>query len=360
MNKNPKVSVIMSVYNGATYLQESIDSILTQTFKDFEFIIINDCSTDRTETILLDYASHDDRIVLVNNEQNLGLTRSLNKGLAIATGEYIARQDADDIALSDRFEKQAATLERQLKVVLVSCNFELIDADGKLIKEVHRDCSPSILKWHLIFYNHVGGHSQVMFRRQPAITLGGYSENYQYAQDYQLWLRLIKAGDFLILPDKLQRYRFTHTGSITQKFKGKQEEFALLAIQDNIKDLINQEISILEASDLKSFWERKLPPSKNAEVLNRTLKKIYLTFINRETDIIQKHKISCQIQTLIEDRFLVWMQTLISRNQIRELLKISYYALHWNFKMVLYFYFRRAKEAKHRYRHRIISKFKVY
>ena len=96
----------MSVYNGLPYLQKSIDSILNQTYKDFEFIIIDDCSTDKTWNILSEYAQKDKRIRLFKNEENLGLTKSLNKGLKVVQGEYIARMDGDDIALPERFEKQ--------------------------------------------------------------------------------------------------------------------------------------------------------------------------------------------------------------------------------------------------------------
>ncbi|PSO83704.1 MAG: hypothetical protein BRC41_11810, partial [Cyanobacteria bacterium QH_9_48_43] len=101
-----KISVVMPVYNGANYIREAVESILNQTFTDFEFIVIDDCSTDRSWEILTKYANQDQRVKLFKNEENLGVTKSLNKGLKLAQGDYIARQDADDVSLPERFEKQ--------------------------------------------------------------------------------------------------------------------------------------------------------------------------------------------------------------------------------------------------------------
>ena len=105
----PKVSVVMSAYNGERYLREAVESILNQTFNDFEFIIIDDGSTNSTGQILSSYAAQDPRIVLIRNRENIGLTKSLNKGLALARGEYIARMDADDVSLPNRFSEQVCS-----------------------------------------------------------------------------------------------------------------------------------------------------------------------------------------------------------------------------------------------------------
>src|SRR4051794_29608800 len=113
----PKVTVLLAVYNGERYLREAIDSILGQTFQDFEFLIINDGSTDSTREIILSY--HDPRIRLVDNEDNIGQTRSLNRGLALAAGQFVARQDADDISEPERLASQVAFLEIHPEVVLL-------------------------------------------------------------------------------------------------------------------------------------------------------------------------------------------------------------------------------------------------
>ena len=119
----PDISVIMSVYNGETYLEEAIESVRNQTFKNWELIIINDCSTDSTAEILAGFASKDERIKVHPNEVNLKLPKSLNKAISLSTGKYIARMDADDICLPDRFEKQYKFMEENPDISLSSCRF---------------------------------------------------------------------------------------------------------------------------------------------------------------------------------------------------------------------------------------------
>src|SRR3989344_5781814 len=128
MEKNHfcKISVLMPAYNARKYIGEAIESILNQTFKDFEFIIINDCSTDKTKKIIEEYANKDARIKLINNATNLGLTKSLNIGLKEARGEYVARLDADDVALPERLEKQYEFMEKNKETTLVGAWAEII------------------------------------------------------------------------------------------------------------------------------------------------------------------------------------------------------------------------------------------
>ncbi|MBZ0310357.1 MAG: glycosyltransferase, partial [Anaerolineae bacterium] len=143
----PEISVVMSVYNGEAYLKQAVESILNQTFPDFEFIILNDCSIDRTANILQDYAERDSRIKILHNEQNLGLTASLNRGLRAAQGAYIARQDADDISLPTRFAEQVHFLNQNPDVVLVSGNIEQINAAGQVIGHLNRAAPPELVRW---------------------------------------------------------------------------------------------------------------------------------------------------------------------------------------------------------------------
>ena len=119
----PEISAIMSVYNGEAYLKEAIDSVINQTFVDWELIIINDCSTDSTEDILSAFAEKDERIKVYTNEVNMKLPASLNRAISLCSGKYIARMDADDICLPDRFEKQYRFMEDNKDVSLSSCRF---------------------------------------------------------------------------------------------------------------------------------------------------------------------------------------------------------------------------------------------
>jgi len=161
----PSVSVIMSVYNGERYLREAIDSILTQTYTDFEFVIINDASTDASSGILAKYATHDSRIILLQNDTNLGLTKSLNIGLRLARGRYIARQDADDISLPHRFERQVRYLDEHPETMLLGAQCLLIDAQGMPIADrSHFPTTEMTIRWYLLADNAIA-HPTVLFRR---------------------------------------------------------------------------------------------------------------------------------------------------------------------------------------------------
>jgi glycosyltransferase involved in cell wall biosynthesis len=170
----PTISCIMSVYNGEMFLNKAIDSILNQTFNDFEFIIINDNSTDSSRDIILSY--NDSRIKFINNEINLGLTKSLNNGLNIAKGKFIARMDADDYSLPDRFEESLRLMSIGYKIVSLSA----ITNDGNRVGQIwNQKC----MKYILLTYNPIV-HSAVMFTSDIR-----YDESYRYAQDFELWSR---------------------------------------------------------------------------------------------------------------------------------------------------------------------------
>lgn len=190
---NPKISVIMSVYDGEKYLDESILSILNQTFKDFEFIIINDCSTDNSLYIIKQYAKKDKRIVLIENEENIGLTKSLNKGLKIAKGKYIARMDADDVALSERFNKQYDYLEKNKNVFLLGTSAMMIDEDGNRSIKITAITQEKKIYSRLRKKNTII-HSSIMFRNDFELF---YRENFKYAQDYDLYLRVLSEGKII-------------------------------------------------------------------------------------------------------------------------------------------------------------------
>jgi glycosyltransferase involved in cell wall biosynthesis len=200
----PKVTVLMSVYNGERYLKESIDSILQQTFTDFEFLIINDGSTDATQDIIVSY--HDPRIRVIVNESNIGLTRSLNKGLSLAQGEYIARQDVDDISFPARLEKQVAFLQQHDEVGMVGTDFLVIDKRGQTIVTIQPPSDHADIKVRLWDEN-VFCHGSVMFKKTCLLQVGRYREPFKYAQDYDLWLRIAEYFDIANLPEPLYYWR---------------------------------------------------------------------------------------------------------------------------------------------------------
>lgn len=214
----PKVSVIMPAYNAEKYIAEAIDSILAQTFHDFEFIILNDCSKDRTEEIILSYK--DDRIVYLKNEQNLGVAATLNKGLAAAKGEYIARMDADDISLPERFACQVVFLDETPKVAVLGTAVETFDEYGNTFRNPYRPDAAQI-KIDLLFAS-VLAHPSVMMRRDVILDLGGYDRDFEGLEDYELWCRVAAKHEIAVYPEVLLRYRI-HSAQVTQQPSPKKE-----------------------------------------------------------------------------------------------------------------------------------------
>ena len=225
---NPEVTVLMAVYNGEHFLREAIDSILNQTYTDFEFLIVNDASNDRTSEILLSYTDH--RIKIINNEKNHGLTRALNKGLSIAKGKYIARQDADDISHRQRFEKQVAFLQSNPRVVLLGTQARIIDEKSRVYKNQGetKALSHKAILYQFLFENPFI-HTSVMFRKNIIYDeLKGYNETFVYNQDFELWSRVIKHYEVSNLSEMLVDFR-NNSQSITkvsdQKLKAFNENF---------------------------------------------------------------------------------------------------------------------------------------
>ncbi len=207
----PKISVLMPAYNAEKYITEAIESILGQTFDDFEFIIINDCSEDRTEEIVLSY--DDPRIVYLKNEQNLGVAVTLNKGLALAKGEYIARMDADDISLPDRLAKQEAYLTTHDDIAVLGCGIERFNANEKLgIRRFATDAEQMAID--MLFACGLA-HPSAMMRTNVVKGLGGYDEDFNGLEDYELWCRVQDKHKITTLPDVLLRYRI-HSSQVTQ------------------------------------------------------------------------------------------------------------------------------------------------
>lgn len=207
----PKISVIMPAYNAEKYIKEAIDSILTQTFRDFELIVLNDCSRDRTEQIILSY--QDDRVVYLKNEENLGVAATLNKGLAAAEGKYIARMDADDISLPNRFARQVEYLDANPKVAVLGTNTETFNEDGPLYTGWSAT-DPAQMKVDLLFSCGLA-HPSVMMRREVIQALGGYDLEFEGMEDYDLWCRAAENHHVATLSEILFRYR-VHGAQVTK------------------------------------------------------------------------------------------------------------------------------------------------
>ncbi len=191
MNKSVLISVLMPVYNCEKYLREAIDSVLNQTFKDFEFIIINDGSTDNSESIILEYS--DKRIKLYNKE-NGGVSSALNYGLKLCKAKYVARFDADDICYLNRLKDQYEFMEANPDYVLIGSDADYVDENGKYIFKFQcpghssDEINANILKKNPFI------HSVVIFKKDLIISLGGYDLKAHTFEDHLLWLKVIKKG----------------------------------------------------------------------------------------------------------------------------------------------------------------------
>jgi len=201
MNTNPLISVVMSVYNGEKYLEEAIESILAQTYSNFEFIIINDGSTDGSLDVIKKYINND-KIILITRE-NKGLPCSLNEGIRLSKGKYIARMDADDISLPTRLEEQIIFMEKNRDVGICGCSVLDLDTNSKWILTSY----DKRLKVELLFSS-VFAHPSVMIDRKMMIENNlFYNETFFQSQDFELWVRIAKYTKFANLKNPLLRYR---------------------------------------------------------------------------------------------------------------------------------------------------------
>ena len=203
------VSVLISVYNDTTYLQQSLESLSAQTFSDFECVVVDDASNAETQLALADYAAKDKRFKIIRNEFNKGLGANLNIALAAATGTYVARMDSDDVCLPDRFKKQVAFLESHPDVTVVGTWASIIDEDNKAVGS--RKYPTDHNKIVKIMWANPMLHPTVMMRRDALKALGGYPP-IRRKQDYALWFRAVRAGwKFANIPEELLLYRVTET-----------------------------------------------------------------------------------------------------------------------------------------------------
>ena len=214
MQPAPKISVVMAVFNGERYLPDAVESILHQSFRDFEFVILNDGSTDESGKILRDFALRDSRIRLFDQERH-GLTRCLNRGIALAQGQYLARMDADDVALPGRFQAQVDYLDANPEVLALGGQAQLVSPEGWPL------CQWTVPTGHEeIDAAHMAGlagqliHPTSMMRLDAVRRVGGLNEQWTYAQDYDLWLRLAEIGRLSNLRETVLNYRL-HFSSVT-------------------------------------------------------------------------------------------------------------------------------------------------
>ncbi len=212
MPDKPLISIVMPAHNAQKYIGKAIESILNQTFKKFELIIVNDASTDKTPSIIRPYARKDKRIVIVSNRQNLDIAGSLNKGIEIARSEIIARMDADDISLPNRLEVQYKAINKSKKIAIVGANIVVMDNKEKDISARNYPENSKDLKKCFFKYSPFA-HPVVMFRKKIFDEVGGYDPVYSPTEDLDLWFRMGMRYQFKSVPQLLLRYRLSEASS---------------------------------------------------------------------------------------------------------------------------------------------------
>jgi glycosyltransferase involved in cell wall biosynthesis len=202
---NPRISVVMAAYNGEPYLAGAVRSVLNQDVRDIELIIVDDCSTDRTAELVQSFA--DPRVVYHRNDRNLGQTPSLNVGLRLSRGEYIARIDADDEFLPGKLRAQLDLMDAEPRIAVCGTWAECMDEQGTGTGLFRAPVSTRDLAFRLIWSSPVC-HVSVLMRREPLLEVGGYDESFRYAADHRMWSDLASRGyRFVNLPRPLVRYR---------------------------------------------------------------------------------------------------------------------------------------------------------
>lgn len=215
---NPLISVVMAAYNEELYIARALDSLLCQDFKDFEIIVVNDCSQDRTVEIVKIYMKKDQRIRLFHNKKNMKIAASLNKGIRHARANIIARMDADDVSHPDRLSKQFNFIQKHPRVAAVGADIAIATAEGKIVSQREYPASSKDLKRVMFRYSPFA-HPVVMYRKHVFEEFGGYDLAMVPCEDIDLWFKMGSKYEFASLPEKLLTYSIIQTSASHRSLK---------------------------------------------------------------------------------------------------------------------------------------------
>lgn len=215
----PFITILMASYNEEQSISSAILSIVNQTYKNWELIVIDDGSSDDTAKIVMHFQKSDNRIKLIRNKTNIGLAQSLNRGIGLSQGKYIARMDADDISYPERLQLQAEFLDAHSEIAVVGGNAELFDESGDFIRKTNMPISPQEIKRSIIKMNPMI-HPSVMYRREFIQAMEGYDSKLRKKQDYDLWLRGSSMYQFANLKEVIIRYTIQFSKPLTTDMYG--------------------------------------------------------------------------------------------------------------------------------------------
>lgn len=318
-NVDPKISVVLPVYNNAVFLKEAIGSVLQQTFSDFELIIINDGSKDDSESVILSF--NDARINYLKNENNKGLIFTLNRGFAVARGKYIARMDADDICDKTRFQKQAGEFEKDPRLVVCGSFIKRFGAEESHVNYMpvsHDDIISSI------FFTCPFAHPSVMIRREALAKLDVvYREEYKHTEDYDLWSRLVFTGNCKNIPEYLLNYRVhaAQTSTVHEDLKYKN----VMKIQRNVAFHFGIEPNAAESAILLNLF--KGISRKDKGFLNETrmlIEKLHNAFVKKYPEFS-----TINAQILVSRWFKVCGNSGLGFSNIKNAFSLSFFRLKY-------------------------------
>lgn len=289
-NNQGLISVILPVYNGEKHLIDCIESVLSQTYDNFEFIIVDDASTDNTPKILKEFAMRDNRIKVITHAINQKQTKAANTAIKNAKGEYLARMDADDVALPNRLKKQVEFMQKNPDIGVLGSWIHLIDDNGKVIEIMKTIRSQSSLGWSLLFDTSFVSSSVMM--RKNIIDQVGFYQTLQ-AEDYDLWSRVNTIARVANLPNVLQLKRVWH-GQLALKVPQETRDCTLQIMQRNMQILLNDssvDLKLVEV--IRSIIENNRPVLESDLLLNTSslIKALYNTYTSKTEFSLEEKKI---------------------------------------------------------------------
>ena len=258
--RRPVISVLMPAYNAERYILQSVQSVLGQTFEDFELLVIDDCSADGTAKILSSIS--DRRLCVLRNERNLGVVGSLNTGMGQARGRYIARMDADDLCLPTRFAKQKSYLDLHPDVVMVGTEMSVLDGGQVRRSRLPPDPDPMMLRWQFYISNPIGASLDDVPRRAVRIARRLSARGFQCAEDFDFSHRMLRLGSIAVVPEFLVIYR-RHQANLTRTRRDEMIAKTSAVLRDAYTELLGSDCALKHASPRNiSSEERRFAASR--------------------------------------------------------------------------------------------------
>ena len=342
MKGSPLISVVMPVFNSEQYLDKSIKSVLEQTYDNFELLIINDGSTDNSNSIIKKYQSQDKRITILTQE-NKGITKSLNNGIKHSKGSFIARMDADDICDSKRFEFQIEYLEKNPNIDIVGSMVSKISEKGEVIQSLNDlPLEDYQIKWHLIFGTPLI-HPALMIRKCVFINNGYYSDRLNFAQDIEFWRRTSRHVRFYNLPKILFKLRI-HNQSTSSMFQNEQNNVREKSLVYYINSLTGMNYNKKKIASLIKMTKNGLHNFSQFNFFVNILCRLRIVFLNKkcQSELEKKYINECLSSLFMQSslntiRQNIFISILLIFSSILINYRIIFYKkTYWHLKQKLY------------------------